>query len=103
MDKINLAVVVTDDRKEVLGITANAPMEVVCMALMAQQDPQAPRVHIFLMTQEELDAQNAGRKPKPVAPMASLRGRGECPELVKGGELGAMLSILSDAVSKGDK
>lgn len=103
MEKINLAVVVTEDRKIVLGLTANAPMEAVCLALISQGVPDAPRLDIRIMTEAELDEVKAGpSKPAKAAPMASLRERGVCPVTIKGGEVGAMLSILSDNfVNKG--
>lgn len=101
MDKINLAVVVTPDRREVLGLTANAPMELVCMALLSQQDPQAPRVHIMLLTEEELAAKTAPPKPVKAAPMSALRGRSDCPVVVKVGPVADMLSILSDSFKGG--
>lgn len=100
MENITLAVVVTPDRKEVVGLTASAPLEVVCLALLSQKDPKAPRVRIMLLTEEELDAKRAGREPGK-APMASLRARTDCPEVIKAGPVADMLSILSDSFKGG--
>lgn len=114
MNSIKLQVVKLSDGK-VLGLKSNAPMQIVCLALMDQANPSAPRVDIEIVdaTPEDIsaagltaeglaaggvDAKGAARSGK-MDP--TLRARTECPEIIKGsGELSAMLSILSDKVAE---
>lgn len=112
MNSIKLQVVQMADG-EVLGLKSDAPLQLVLLALMSQQDPNAPRVDIEIVPATPEDLKNAGvglasgesdaKRPGKMDP--ALRARTECPAVIKGsGELAAMLSILSDKIaSKGGK
>jgi hypothetical protein len=92
------------DGESVAGMRSSHDMALTILAMLHQQDPEAPRVMLAL-SHIKNDGTFADGKPeakrKAKPGWAGLRDRSESGTVFHfGGELGAMIDVLSDKLEK---